>query len=295
MADEKEIPMREYVKELLAVQDRCYRNMVQMFVDGFNSELKSLKQEVNDLKLSLQFSQKELDEAKSKIGSLEANTNINSSSIDQVNCGLIDLDAKTDYLENQSRRNNVVIYGIPEEVGETWNSCENKVKHEIAEKLEIKDELLIERAHRVGVKGRDQKRPRINGNGGRRQNDQPRPIVAKFLNWKQKSTVVRAAQKKRPKGVMFKDDLSEKVLEKRSQLIPRMLEARKKGKIAYLVMDKLIVKEQTFNSRAPNNDEKDTTRNTENDQKTRPSKVDDEDAARNTENNEDSEISFSSF
>ena len=40
---------------------------------------------------------------------------------------------------------------------------------------------------------------------------------------------------------MFLHDLSKRTLERRQELIPEMLEARKQGKIAYMVMDKLII------------------------------------------------------
>ena len=40
---------------------------------------------------------------------------------------------------------------------------------------------------------------------------------------------------------MFLHDFSKGTLERRQELIPEMLEARKQGKIAYMVMDKLII------------------------------------------------------
>ena len=50
IAEEREILVHEYRKEILNVQDHCCCKMMQMFVDGFNSELKSLKQEGTELK-----------------------------------------------------------------------------------------------------------------------------------------------------------------------------------------------------------------------------------------------------
>ena len=54
---------------------------------------------------------------------------------------------KTKYLENQYRRNNIRVSGIPEAVGETWEDSEAKVKAVIKEKLQI--DVDIERAYRV--------------------------------------------------------------------------------------------------------------------------------------------------
>ena len=50
-----------------------------------------------------------------------------------------------------TRRNNTEVLGIQEsEGGETWEESENLVKDAIKEHLKIEDDLLIERAHRVG-------------------------------------------------------------------------------------------------------------------------------------------------
>lgn len=53
----------------------------------------------------------------------------------------------------------------------------------------------------------------------------------------------------RPPAVNVKEDFSIEVLEKRKQLLPRLEEERKKGNIAYLKSDKLIVKRPTDNTR----------------------------------------------
>ena len=54
---------------------------------------------------------------------------------------------KLEYQENQSRRNNIRVFGIAESAGETWEMAETKVRDAIKEKLNI--EVDIERAHRA--------------------------------------------------------------------------------------------------------------------------------------------------
>ena len=90
------------------------------------------------------------------------------------------------------------VLGIPEKNEkdgiETWNECEEKVKEVIKAKLEIKTELIIERAHRVG-----RKRPYPHHlENGSKITSKPRPIVAQFAFWKQKDQVVRAARGSKP-------------------------------------------------------------------------------------------------
>ena len=109
----------------------------------------------------------------------------------------------------------------------------------LKKKLNIPGEVDIERGHRVGKKT---KAGRHLGNASQSREQKPRPIVAaKISSCKVKENVLREARRKRPEDIMFLDDLSKRTLERRQELIPEMLEARKQGKIAYMVMDKLII------------------------------------------------------
>ena len=72
----------------------------------------------------------------------------------------------------------------------------------------------------------------------------PRPIVVKFSHWKQKERVLRIAREKKPKGIMFYPDMAKRTLDRRTEQIPDLIEERKKGKIAYFVMDQLVVRDK---------------------------------------------------
>ena len=51
--------------------------------------------------------------------------------------------------EGRSRRNNLRINGINKEKGKTWEMCKTKIKNIFQEKLEIQDNIIIERTHRT--------------------------------------------------------------------------------------------------------------------------------------------------
>ena len=59
--------IQAYTKELLEIQEKGFKSSLQMFVDTFNAELKAIRSDVNDLKSSLQFSQKDIDDSKDKV------------------------------------------------------------------------------------------------------------------------------------------------------------------------------------------------------------------------------------
>ena len=54
----------------------------------------------------------------------------------------------------------------------------------------------------------------------------------------------RKARSIRPKGIKFVADLSPKKMAKREAQVDDLLEARRNGKYAFFVMDKLIVKDK---------------------------------------------------
>ena len=98
--------------------------------------------------------------------------------------------------------------------------------------------MFSTKAHRVGKKT---KAGRHLGNASQSREQKPRPKVAKISSWKVKENILREARRKRPEDITFLHDLSKRTLERRQELIPEMLEARKQGKIGYMVMDKLII------------------------------------------------------
>ena len=102
---------------------------------------------------------------------------------------------KLEYLENQSRRNNIRIDGILEEENESWDTTEEKVKQVLAEKLNLEEALHIERAHRVG---------RV-ASGPRRR---PRTIVCKLRDFKQKEQILKVTRRIKPVGLYVNEDLA---------------------------------------------------------------------------------------
>ena len=149
-----------------------------------------------------------------------------------------------EYLENHSRRSNIKVFGIPEkaeiEGPELWEVCENAVKDQICAKLNIKKEecqsMTIERAHRVGK----QHTPFRHLADGTKVKSRARPIVAKFLNWKDKEKVLREARLLKPDDIQFLEDFSKRTLDKRKAKIPELIAAHKSGKRAFLVMDRIV-------------------------------------------------------
>ena len=114
---------------------------------------------------------------------------------------------------------------------ESWDVTEEKVKEVLKDKLSLEFEPSIERAHRVGKIV----------TGTRRR---PRTIVCRLRDWKQKELIIKSSRRIKPAGIYIKEDLAQETLEKRDEQRPQLEEAKRKGKIAYFVLDKLIVKDK---------------------------------------------------
>ena len=138
---------------------------------------------------------------------------------------------KLEYLENQSRRNNIRIDGILEEENESWDTTEEKVKQVLAEKLNLEEALHVERVHRVG---------RV-VSGPRRR---PRTIVCKLRDFKQKEQILKRTRRIKPVGLYVNEDLAKDTPDKREEQRSKLEEAKRNGKVAYFVLDKLIVKDR---------------------------------------------------
>lgn len=229
------------LNEMLQLQERMFKTLLDSLLNNFNSRLDAVVESVADIKTrlnicqkdtsefktSLEFSQKDIDElkpCKSKLDELEADIDDIYDSIDYH------MD-KLEYLENQSRRNNIRIDGIEEEENESWDTTVEKVKQVLTEKLNLADAPDIERAHRVG---------RFVGGSRRR----PRTIVCRLRDWRQKNLIIRSARRFKPTGLFVNEDLAKETMEKREEQRPRMEEARRNGKLAYFVLDRLVVKDR---------------------------------------------------
>ena len=203
------------------------------FIEATNKRIddivKKHSEDISDLRRSVEFAhntikdlkKNEVDNSKLKHTANELKQNLNAC------------EESLDYLDNQSRRNNLRIDGLAELGGEDWQQTEAIVKQSLKEKLKFTSEQVnqigIERAHRIK-------------NLTQRQNNSPRTVVVKFSSYKDRESVFKAAKVNRPNGIYFNEDFSSKVVDRRKQLYPEMMAARREGKIAYLSFNRLVIK-----------------------------------------------------
>lgn len=133
------------------------------------------------------------------------------------------LSNKIDSLENQSRRNNLLFFGVGDLGNGDWDTCERKVKTIIKDGMGIMEDINIERAHLVGKGG---------------------TVIVKFLSFKQRSLVLYNSRKLKSSdqysSVFVREDFSETVQQKRKALRDLGKKLTEGGIRSKLRFDKLI-------------------------------------------------------
>lgn len=138
---------------------------------------------------------------------------------------ICNLENEIEYLKKEKRTNNIVIYGLVESEKTTFELI-HIVKETFKRDLNLSvEENEVNRVYRLGKN---------------RVENKPRPVLLSFTNGWKKDQIMQ--NKKNLKGIYISEDYSKKVIEKRKALIPQLLEEKKKGNIAFLKYDKLVVK-----------------------------------------------------
>ena len=204
-------------------------------------EIKSFKNEVNDLKKSMEFTQSYLEE---RVNNVEENIckveedlkEIYEYQIDPgyVNDCMTDIKNKLAELEDRSRRNNVQLDGIAEEPEETWEECEGKVQGLLSEKPDVND-VVKESAHRVKAyspKKKNSKKLRL------------RTVVCKLLSFVDKARILKNSHRLEGTSYYVNEDLSKETLAYRKELWEKVKVLRKESKIAYLNYKSIVVRKR---------------------------------------------------
>lgn len=184
----------------------CKLNKVEQIQISIVLDVDKLKERMETANLSIQES-----EAKLK-------TKADQSDLDI-------LKSKMDDLENRSKRNNVVVWGVKEGCESDFSSIEEFIEKELfTNHMQLEEGIEVMRAHRTGVKR----------NSSNSDTPKPRPIHVCLLRYTDKSYILKnaAAKLKNNKykdfSVFISDDVSRRVRIERAELrknhLPRIKE-----------------------------------------------------------------------
>lgn len=139
-------------------------------------------------------------------------------------------------------RNNLIFGNVPEEPNETLSQTETKVREFMASKLKLAEEsvnnMKFERVHRIpSVPTRDSSGANADGRGATK----PRRIVCKFTMFQDRETVRKASFNLKGSPQYVSEQFPPEVNEIRRKLFPKLKEARRNNKRAWISYDTLYV------------------------------------------------------
>ena len=175
-------------------------------ISGLSEKVGILSTEIEHLKKGYNFLSKDTTELK----------NQHSTDMTHASNKMNFLETKTQDLEDRSRRNNLVFFGIPE--SSNTEDCD-AIICDILHKTKILDDKdvhpgLLERAHRLG-----RKKP---------GNNRPRPIIICCGSFKDKEFILNNSKKLKDTGYTVSEDFSRATLDIRRELVRKGKEAKTK-------------------------------------------------------------------
>eukprot|EP00112_Aurelia_sp_Birch-Aquarium-sp1_P014296 Seg3079.3 transcript_id=Seg3079.3/GoldUCD/mRNA.D3Y31 product="hypothetical protein" protein_id=Seg3079.3/GoldUCD/D3Y31 len=98
----------------MEVQERAFRSMVEIMFTGLKEDIKEIRKDVQDLRSSLEFSQANISAIESKLDAANSQIILQSKAAEEHMDNVGILHDQVEYLQNQSRRNNIRIVGVTE-------------------------------------------------------------------------------------------------------------------------------------------------------------------------------------
>eukprot|EP00111_Clytia_hemisphaerica_P011819 TCONS_00034738-protein len=187
---------------------------------------------INEIERSIEFTQNLLDDKTAEMDrqidqKLRLEVRNLNNCIYTSNKQLDFYKEKLRVLEDRNRRNNLRVDGIKENANESWEESEAKIEDFLKTTMKIEQDILIERAHRMGKKDRER----------------PRTIIFKLQSWKDKEIILKNSNKLKNTGFFINEDYSDETMAIRKNLFKDMKKERDNGKFARVIYDKLIVRD----------------------------------------------------
>lgn len=127
-----------------------HRKEVAELCSEYEVKMAKANATLTELRISLEYTQSEVAEIKEACSRHTSTLDsVATERLQPAETKITKLDRQLDYIENQSRRNNIRIDGIPEVHGETWEGTEQKCLQIFQNSLGLSN-IQVERANCIG-------------------------------------------------------------------------------------------------------------------------------------------------
>ncbi|XP_043926458.1 UMP-CMP kinase 2, mitochondrial isoform X1 [Protopterus annectens] len=219
----QDISLKKELQTLLStIQDLSTK------IDKLDLNLENFKekssQQMETIHLDLRQQKEQINGIETSLNDMDSRIQVNEHNLESLLKQNSLLSAKIDDLENRSRRNNIRIFGLPENVED--NNMEKFLTSWLPEILQLPEALSygIERAHRSLSSSKINKA------------DTTRSVIVRFLSSYDKEIVLKTAWSKSPikfkdNVIQFDNDYSSSVIARRKLFLPLLKELKKETQI----------------------------------------------------------------
>nr|XP_037282435.1 uncharacterized protein LOC119175631 [Rhipicephalus microplus] len=191
---------------------------------------KQLKEVAVDIKEIKEGRLADMDKKLDALSRLEPKITSCVKQIEDMHLITKNLEKRMDDLENQSRRSNIIVYGLAETEQENSEKLEQAVNKGIVQDILGLQPVTIERIHRLGKPAQNK----------------TRPVMLRLLDSRQKSIILREGRKLKNTGLSIGEDFCKRTREIRRLLWNSAKANREHHDKVSLSLDKLYINDQVF-------------------------------------------------
>ena len=225
--DSTQVRQSVHARDAKEVSEPSLRDLMQMLssmndkFDGMRDDLKEIRDAQSDLQRKVLDLENQVSDLQKENDGLKSVNNDLQGRVDKI-------ELKTDDLECRSKRNNLIVYGIPRSSDkETSQDCEDMIRDFCTDKLELANDVSFDRVHRINGK-------------------QDSPIILRCTLYKDKISMLKQKYKLKGTNIFLGEDFSQRVRDIRKKLSPHLKKAKSEGKKATMIYDHLIINGKKF-------------------------------------------------
>ena len=183
----------------------------------------NITQQTSELETGLSHIEMEQEEVKAALESKASKT-----AIEKLEKEIIDM-------VNRNKRNNIILHNVPEAAEGNTTDCTALVHSFLKDSFDFQQSMEIDRAHRTPMTA--PKRSTGASTGG--PSTRPRPIHIRFLRYKDRERVLKAAINKRDNmiggnRIYVSDDVHPSTREQHRRLLRKVKQLREEGHFAFI-------------------------------------------------------------
>lgn len=204
-------------------------------LSSMKREIKGLSNRVVEVEKSQEFISKSLEDNEKNTSKALTELSDLKMALDQSLQENVRITESVLDMQCRSMRDNLLFFGIEEAQSGEQENCEDIITSLCASKLEIRSEILIERAHRLGSK----------------KNNKPHPIVVKFNRFPHREMVRKCSYKLKDTHISIGEQFPKEIQERRKKLLPIYKRAKENNQKAVLARDKLFIDGKLYSDDGP--------------------------------------------